>query len=452
MERKILPYLVVVSAISVSLSAAFYSVTGIGKMFSGAAYQVMIMMGSLEIAKLVLASLLYQYWDKLNRLLKFYYFVALFVLMAITSAGIYGYLSSAYAETSNKVENISKNVSVLDIKRQMYQSQLDDIKSEKQKINDNIDNLTKGLSNNYIQTKDRKGQIITTTSSSNRKSFESQLLISQKRRDDISLKEVALSDSIAKIDLNKLDLETNSDVASEIGSLKYISKITGKPVDTVVNWFIIALMLVFDPLAVSLVVGANVIFKSDGKEKEKLKESEKIDEKIENFNKRELEFNKLNEDYESKLSEIELQKKEIEDKNIKLENERKSFLNMKESLEKEIEDERYNMNSQFQIEKDRIHKDQLNLIDESNKFKLEKEEFLSNKDKMSKIIKKLKEDREDIDNSYSKLETLKKELSDKEKYIDKVKDDLVQLDEEIKNWEGSHWKLKRNPPPSAILD
>ena len=57
MEKKILPYLVVVSALSVSLSAAFYSVTGLGKMFSGASMQVMIMMGSLEIAKLVLASL-----------------------------------------------------------------------------------------------------------------------------------------------------------------------------------------------------------------------------------------------------------------------------------------------------------------------------------------------------------------------------------------------------------
>ena len=55
MEKKILPYLVVVSALSVSLSAAFYSVTGLGKMFSGASLQVMIMMGSLEIAKLVLA-------------------------------------------------------------------------------------------------------------------------------------------------------------------------------------------------------------------------------------------------------------------------------------------------------------------------------------------------------------------------------------------------------------
>ena len=70
MEKKLLPYLVLLSALSVSLSAAFYSVFGIGKLFSGASVQVMIMMTSLEIAKLVLASILYQYWDRFNMLLK----------------------------------------------------------------------------------------------------------------------------------------------------------------------------------------------------------------------------------------------------------------------------------------------------------------------------------------------------------------------------------------------
>ena len=83
MEKKLLPYLVVISALSVSLSAAFYSVTGIGKMFAGSSTNVMIMMASLEIAKLILASLLYQYWGKLNFMLKTYYFIAVFVLMII---------------------------------------------------------------------------------------------------------------------------------------------------------------------------------------------------------------------------------------------------------------------------------------------------------------------------------------------------------------------------------
>ncbi|NBP58151.1 hypothetical protein EBU71_16765, partial [bacterium] len=155
MEKKLLPYLVVISALSVSLSAAFYSVTGLGKMFSGASVQVMIMMSSLEIAKLVLASLLYQYWARLNKALKIYYFIALFVLMSITSAGIYGYLSSAYSDTLNKVDTIDKQVKVLDTKREMFSTQLKDISSEKDRLNQNIAELTKAVSNNFVQTKDK---------------------------------------------------------------------------------------------------------------------------------------------------------------------------------------------------------------------------------------------------------------------------------------------------------
>ena len=257
MEKKLLPYLVVISALSVSLSAAFYSVTGIGKMFSGSAMNVMIMMASLEIAKLILASLLYQYWGKLNTLLKTYYFIAIFTLMIITSAGIYGYLSAAYSQTANKVENVDKQVVVLDVKRKLFETQLGDVQLEKQRITDNISDLTKGLSNNNQSYKDKSGAILTTTSSANRKVFEAQLKSAQTRRDELGLKETALSDSITKIDLQKLDLQTNTDLAGEIGPLKYIAKITNKPVDQVVNWFIIALMLVFDPLAVALIIAFN---------------------------------------------------------------------------------------------------------------------------------------------------------------------------------------------------
>lgn len=260
MERKILPYLVAISALSVSLSAAFYSVTGLGKMFAGASMQVIIMAGSLEVAKLVVASLLYQYWNKLGALLKIYLTIAVGVLMVITSGGIYGYLSSAYSETSTKLEVISKNVAVYDLKRDRFQIQLDDVTIEKQSLNQSILELTKGLSNNVIQYKDEDGNIITTTSRATRKALENQLNDAKQQRDKLSLREEALTDSITKIDLLKLDLETNTDIASEVGPLKYIANLTGKSMDQVVNWFIIALMLVFDPLAVALVISANVVF------------------------------------------------------------------------------------------------------------------------------------------------------------------------------------------------
>ena len=491
MEKKILPYLVVVSAISVSLSAAFYSVTGLGKMFSGASLQVMIMMGSLEIAKLVLASLLYQYWGRLNKALKFYYFVALFVLMMITSAGIYGYLSSAYSETANKVENIDKQVKVLDVKREMFQTQLNDSRSEKERITSNITELTKGVSNNFVQSRDKKGNIITTSSSANRKVYEEQLKSSQKRRDDILLTETALNDSITKIDLKKLDLETNTDLAGEVGPLKYIAKLTGSSMDQVINWFIIALMLVFDPLAVSLVVGANVIFGDKNKEKEKLEKVKLIDSKIQKFEEREKEFNQLNQEFESKLKEIEEsesksldrisdrikeadeREKEINDLNeqirIKAEEINLNFQTKEKSFESYVDSEKLELEGK-RLELEDLQKD-LNLKSDNYRELIlkEEEEYKSKLEEKRKKIehdggalkrerkdfndfkKKLLEDREDLDSLSGKLESREEELNGRENELERVKEELVNLDQEIKNWESLNIKLRRiRRPPSAI--
>ena len=106
MRDKIFPWVIALSALSVSGSAAFYSVYGLSKMFAGASLQVMIMAGSLEFAKLVIASLLHQYWSSINKILRAYLLIATLVLIAITSGGIYGFLSSAYSETSLKMENM----------------------------------------------------------------------------------------------------------------------------------------------------------------------------------------------------------------------------------------------------------------------------------------------------------------------------------------------------------
>ena len=93
MKERIFPYIIALSALSVSASAAFYSVFGLSHLFAGASTQVIIMAGALEAAKLVVASLLYQYWDSINKLLRAYFVIATFILMVITSGGIYGYLT-----------------------------------------------------------------------------------------------------------------------------------------------------------------------------------------------------------------------------------------------------------------------------------------------------------------------------------------------------------------------
>ena len=112
MKKILFPILIALSALSVAGCAAFYSVFGLSKLFAGAQFEVIIMAGSLEVAKLVVASLLYQYWTTINKFLRFYFVVAVFILMVITSGGIYGFLSNAYQQTAVQSELLDKGLAV----------------------------------------------------------------------------------------------------------------------------------------------------------------------------------------------------------------------------------------------------------------------------------------------------------------------------------------------------
>lgn len=340
MEKKILPYLVIISALSVSLSAAYYSVTGIGHMFSGQKENVMIMMTTLEISKLVLASLVYQYWNKLALLLKTYYIIAVLVLMVITSGGIYGYLSGAYTETKSslgkqniEISSIDRKISSIDIKLTSVNRDLESIDKEKVGLNNQMSSLRTRLSSQNQRVDTETGQVLNTSISlTERRSLEKEIEsinnyyknVLIKKEEDLSSQRNLLLDSISKLDFEKNEIELNSDISSELGPLIYLSELTGKSMDSVINWFIIALMLVFDPLAVSLVIGANIIFKSrrkeDGQENiyknEDLKKS--IEEKEKSLSELENTLTNLTEKKESldsdikeSLEEVEKRKKDI---------------------------------------------------------------------------------------------------------------------------------------------
>jgi hypothetical protein len=255
------PTIIALSALSVSASAAFYSVTGLSKLFAGASFEVLVMAGSLEIAKLVIASLLYQYWTELNRLLKIYLTIAAAVLVMITSAGIYGFLSAAYQETASRAGVIDKQIELLEVKKNRFDESRTYYLSEKKSLDESISELRQGLSNNVIQYRDREtGQILTTTSSSTRIALQKELEQAISSRDGISKKLETVTDSITSLEIKMLDVENNSDVASELGPLKYISELTGTPMAKVVNILMLVIIFVFDPLAVSLVIAANFAF------------------------------------------------------------------------------------------------------------------------------------------------------------------------------------------------
>ena len=256
------PLLIGLAALLVSGSAAFYSVFGLSKLFAGASTQVIIMAGSLEFAKLVVASLLYQYWGTINKWLRAYLSIAVFVLMVITSGGIYGFLSGAYQETATKSEFLDKSLAVLQTKQGRFEEQKTDLTLEKTQLNTTISDLRTSLSNptSVSYWDETAQQVITTTSSSTRRALQAELKTTIADRDTINVRLEAVMDSVMRIDTELLDLEINNEEQRELGPLKYLSETTGKDMGQVVNWFLLLIIFVFDPLAIAMVVAANFAF------------------------------------------------------------------------------------------------------------------------------------------------------------------------------------------------
>lgn len=260
-QERIFPFLIALSALSVSASAAFYSVSGLSKLFAGASLAVIIMASSLEVAKLVIASLLYQYRKTLPRSLKIYLTIAAAILVLITSMGIYGFLSSAFQETATKAGNIDAQISLIETKRDNVEEQLTTYTAEKQGLDEAIADLRNGLSTNTIQYKDREtGQIITTTSSSTRRALERQLDQAMTRQTALNERIDGLNEQLFQYETEIVETKTGNDLAGELGPLKYVAGLTGLPMDRIINYLLLAIIFVFDPLAIALVVAANFAF------------------------------------------------------------------------------------------------------------------------------------------------------------------------------------------------
>ena len=260
-KERIFPFIIALSALSVSASAAFYSVSGLSKLFAGAAFAVIVMAASLEIAKLVIASLLYQYRKTLPLLLKAYLSIACVVLILITSMGIYGFLSAAYQDTANKEGNVKARIVLIETKRDNIKEQLEVYTEEKNSINEAVTELRKGLSNNKVQWKDKEtGQIITSTSSSTRRALTKQLDQAIERQTEVNTKVDELNEKIFNYETEIVEAKIGDGSTSELGPLKYLSGLTGLPMDKIINYLLLVIIFVFDPLAIALVVAANFAF------------------------------------------------------------------------------------------------------------------------------------------------------------------------------------------------
>lgn len=261
LKKGFFPFLVAFSALSVSGSAAFYSVFGLSKLFAGASTEVIIMAGSLEVAKLVTASLLYQYWDTINKALKYYLSVSVFILILITSMGIYGFLSAAYQDTFNKLTFVTNEKSFLQQKVEFYQEDLTRYDIELQQILDNISTLSEAKSRS-IQVRDTlvEGGIRTTISTAELRLAQNRIEVEEKNRNYVLSKRDIAVDSLRSYQRKILELDNNADVAGELGPLKYLQGLTGYPMDKIINILLLVIIFVFDPLAVALVIAANFTY------------------------------------------------------------------------------------------------------------------------------------------------------------------------------------------------
>jgi len=260
-KKGLFPILIALSALSVSTSAAFYSVYGLSKLFAGAQFEVIIMAGSLEVAKLVTASLLYQYWNTVNKILRTYLTVATVVLVLITSMGIYGFLSSAYQDTYRQLTIKDNQTSFLVQKKDFYKLDVNRYDEELERISNNISTLSSARSQT-IQVRDTSvaGGIRTTISTSELRLASARIKTEEENRKEVQVKREIAADSLQKYQLQILELENNFDVAGELGPLQYLSGLTGFPMDKIINVLLLVIIFVFDPLAISLVIAANFAF------------------------------------------------------------------------------------------------------------------------------------------------------------------------------------------------
>jgi hypothetical protein len=251
-------FLIGLSAALIAGCAAYYSVFGLSQLFAGASLAVIIMASSLEVSKIISVSLLQRYWSKLSTPLKFYLCTGVFILVCITSGGIYGFLSNAYQKTANKFELNETQISSINEKKEVFKKSITDNQSIINTKTQRIQQLTnlRGQQENRFDNSNNtnKNRIRNDISLSNNEIQKLNVEI-----DTLNRRNSSLSDSVTTYTNKVIDLKSNDTVSAEIGPLKYLSQLTGQPMDRVVNWFILLLIFVFDPLAIALVIAANKV-------------------------------------------------------------------------------------------------------------------------------------------------------------------------------------------------
>lgn len=266
-------YIIGFAALVVAGCAAFFSVQGLATLYAGQFIAVCIMAGGLEFGKLVAASYLHRYWKETNFLLKSYLIIAVISLMAITSLGIFGFLTSAYQESHVKIEMVDSKKQMLETKKTSITEQIDVNKKRINVLNEiriSQEQRVKEAGNYKLPREQAYAAI---------EKANSELNELQEKNKNYFLE-------INNIETSLLELKAEESKSTDIGTLKFVSNLFNLDIQTTVKWFTIIIVLVFDPLAVSLVLAYNNISDKKNKKEELAEENkEEIKKKFKFFKK-----------------------------------------------------------------------------------------------------------------------------------------------------------------------
>src|SRR6056300_254940 len=287
-----LAILTLISGIAISIIAAGYSIIGLATLFAGAAVPIIAMGSALEVGKLVAASWLYQNWNSdIPRLLKTYVFCAIIVLIFITSMGIFGFLSKAHLDQVKPQSGNALNIQVLD--KQINQQQVIIDRAEKT-LNSLDKALDKYIDMEYVSRglKEREKQ----------KEEREQL---NKSISEATAKIVELNKTKSTIELEQIKIE------AEVGPLKYVAELiygdeAKNHFDSAVRIVILILIFVFDPLAVLLLIAANISLRQWRMKKQLIqsKVKENLESKLERQKKRLDKLGKKQRDYKKLVTQM----------------------------------------------------------------------------------------------------------------------------------------------------
>ena len=256
-----LKFLVGLSALIIAGCAAYFSVTGLGVLFAGASVSVMVMASALELAKLVAATYLKQKWDEIGGFNKWYLTTSVAVLMLITSAGIFGYLSNAFQAQSLQLQQVDREIAVHQTKIDQNTIQITQLSTQITEFNTNQGKILDGgkVNSRLIRSIDNRDKQIS------------------KINDKISDLQTQNAEETEKINQIKI---TNLDLEKEVGGFRFVAEAFGMELKNVVKFFIFLIVIVFDPLAVALIIAFNGLI-----EDKKKKQREILTEMMENDQK-----------------------------------------------------------------------------------------------------------------------------------------------------------------------